>query len=55
MFGSELTERVSTVYLIANIVTGLLLLGNRLAFAQSQLISTKERRSALTPQTRPPI
>ena len=51
----QLTGRFSIVYLIANIVTGLLLLGNRLAFAQSQLISTKERRSALTPQTRPPV
>ena len=43
------------IYLIANIATGLLLLGNRLAYAQPQLISTKERRSALPPQTRPPV
>ena len=48
-------EGVSIVYLIVNIATGLLLLGNRLAYAQSQLTSTKEPRSALTPQTRPPV
>ena len=40
---------------IANIATGLLLLGNRLAYAQPQLTSTKEPTSALTPQTRPPV
>ena len=50
----QLTRRVSIVYLIANIATGLLLLGNRLAYAQPQLTSAKERRSALTPQTQPP-
>ena len=50
----QLTGRVSIVYLIANIATGLLLLGNRLAYAQPQLTSAKERRSALTPQTQPP-
>ena len=44
-----------SVYRIANIATGFLLLGNRLAYAQSQLIGTKERRSALTPQARPPV
>ena len=33
----------------------MLLLGNRLAYAQPQLTSTKERRSALPPQTRPPV
>ena len=33
----------------------LLLLGNRLAYAQLQVISTKQRRSALTPQTRLPV
>ena len=48
-------ERVSIVYLIANIATGLLLLGNRLAYALAQLTSTKEQRSALPPQTRPPV
>ena len=48
-------EGVSIVYLIVNIATGLLLLGNRLAYAQSQLTSTKEPRSALTPRTRPPV
>ena len=57
MFG--LTDRKSfyCVYLIANIATGLLLLGNRLAYAQPQLTSTKEPRTALTltPQTRPPV
>ena len=51
----QLTGRVSIVCLIANIATGLLLSGNRLAYAQPQLISTKQRRSALTPQTRPPV
>ena len=50
----QLTRRVSIVYLIANIATGLVLLGNRLAYAQPQLTSAKERRSALTPQTQPP-
>ena len=50
----QLTGRVSIVFLIANTATGLLLSGNRLAYAQPQLIITKERRSALTPQTRPP-
>jgi len=55
MFGlADLTGRVSIVYVIANIANGLLLLGNRLAYAQPQLTSTKERRSALTLQTRPP-
>ena len=52
MFGLTDRETFSIEYLIANIATGLLLLGNRLAYAQPQLISTKERRSALTPQTR---
>ena len=51
----QLTGRVSIVFLMANTATGLLLLGNRLAYAQSQLISTKVRRSALTPQTRPSV
>ena len=37
-----------SVYIIANIATGLLLLGNRLAYAQSQLISTKERSLSLS-------
>ena len=55
MFGLADRDTFSIEYLIANIATGLLLLGNRLAYAQSQLISTKERRSALTPQTRPPV
>ena len=40
----QLTGRVSIVYLIAKTATGLLLLGNRLACAQPQLISTKERQ-----------
>ena len=52
MFGLADWETFSIEYLIANIATGLLLLGNRLAYAQSQLTSTKEPRSALTPQTR---
>ena len=51
----QLTGKVSIVLLIANTATGLLLSGNRSAYAQPQLISTKERRSALTPQTRPPV
>ena len=55
MFGLADRETFSIEYLIAYIATGLLLLGNRLAYAQSQLIITKEPRSALTPQTRPPV
>ena len=55
MFGLADRETFSIEYLIANIATGLLLLGNRLAYAQSQLKSTKEPRSALTPQSRPPV
>ena len=55
MFGLADWETFSIEYLIANIATGLLLLGNRLAYAQPQLTSTKEPRSALTPQTRPPV
>ena len=55
MFGLADRETFSTEYLIANIATGLLLLGNRLTYAQSQLTSAKEPRSALTPQTRPPV
>ena len=56
MFGLADRETFSIEYLIVNIATGLLLLGNRLADAQSQLTSTKEPRSAaLTPQTRPPV
>ena len=51
----QLTGRVSIVFLIANTATGLLLSGNKLAYAQPQLIITKERRSALTPQTRPSV
>ena len=47
--------RVSIVFLIANTATVLLLSENRSAYAQAQLISTKERRSALTLQTRPPV
>ena len=55
MFGLADRETFSTEDVIADIATGLLLLENRLAYAQSQLISTKERRSALTPQARPPV
>ena len=55
MFGLADRETFSIEYLIVNIATGLLLLRNRLAYAQSQLIITKEPRSALTPQTRPPV
>ena len=55
MFGLPDRETFSIEYLIANIATGLLLLGNRLAYAQSQLTSTREPRPALTPQTRPPV
>ena len=55
MFGLTDRETFSIEYLIADIATGLPLLGNRLAYAQPQLISTEERRSALTPQTRPPV
>ena len=55
MFGLADWETFSIEYLIANIATGLLLLGNRLAYAQPQLTSTKEPGSALTPQTRPPV
>ena len=56
MFGLADRETFSIEYLIVNIATGLLLLGNRLAYAQSQLTSAKEPRSAaLTPQTRPPV
>ena len=56
MFGLADREAFSIEYLIANIATGLLLLGNRLAFAQWQLTSAKEPRpAALTPQTRPSI
>ena len=54
MFGLTDRETFIIEYLIADIATGLPLLGNRLAYAQPQLTSTKERRSALTPQTRPP-
>ena len=50
MFGLADRDTFSTEYLIANIATGLLLLGNRLTYAQPQLTSTKEPRSALTPQ-----
>ena len=54
MFG--LADQESSVeYLIAYIAKSLLLLGNRLAYAQPQLTITKEPRSALTPQTRPPV
>ena len=52
MFGLADRETFSIEHLIANIATGLLLLGNRLAYAQQQLISTKERRSALPPQVK---
>ena len=55
MFGLADRETFVIEYLIANIATGLLLLENRLAYAQSQLTSTKEPRLALTPQTRPPV
>ena len=55
MFGLADRETFGIEYLIANIATGLLLLENRLAYAQSQLTSTKEPRSGLTPQTRPPV
>ena len=41
MFGLADRETFSTEYVIADIATGLLLLENRLAYAQSQLISTK--------------
>ena len=41
MFG--LADRKSSIeYLIANIATGLLLLGNRLAHTQLQLTNTKD-------------
>jgi len=56
MFGLADRETFSIEYLIANVATGLLFLGNGLAYAQSQLTSAKEARSAaLTPQTRPPV
>ena len=55
MFGLADRETFSIEYLVANIATGSLLLGNRLAYAQWQLTSTKEPRSALKPQTRPPV
>ena len=42
----------SIIYLIANIATGLPLLENRLAYARSQLTSTKEASSALLLPTR---
>ena len=41
MFGLADRETFSTEDVIADIATGLLLLENRLAYAQSQLISTK--------------
>ena len=51
MFGLADRETFSIEYLMANIATGLLLLGNRLTYAQlPQLTSTKEPRAALTPQ-----
>ena len=54
MFG--LADQESSIeYLIAYIAKGLLLLGNRLAYAKPPLTGTKESRSALTPQTRPPV
>ena len=54
MFG--LADQESSIeYLIAYITKGLLLLGNWLAYAQPQLKSTKKPRSALTPQTLPPV
>ena len=54
MFG--LADQDSSIeYRIAYIAKGLLLLGNRLAYAQPQLTSTKEPMSALTPQRRPPV
>ena len=55
MFGVADRETFSIEYLIANIATGLLLLGNRLAYAQLRLASTKEPSSTLTSQTRPPV
>ena len=42
MFGLA-DQESSTEYLIAYIATGLLLLGNRLAYAQLQLTSTKNQ------------
>ena len=50
MFGLAGRETFSIEYFIANIATGLLLLGNRLAYAQSKLTSTKEPN-----KTRPPV
>ena len=41
MFGLVDRETFSTEYVIADIATGLLLLENRLAYAQSQLTSSK--------------
>ena len=57
MFGLVDRETFSIENLVANIATGLLLLGNRLAYyAQPQLTSTKEpKTTALTPQTRPAV
>ena len=46
MFGLTDRETFMIEYLIADIATGLPLLGNRLAYAQLQLTSTKEPRSA---------
>ena len=46
MFGLTDRETFSIEYLIADIATGLPLLGNRLAYAQPQLTSIKEPRSA---------
>ena len=54
MFG--LADQESTIeYHIAYIAKGIPLLGNSLVYAQPPLTSTKEPRSALTPQTRPPV
>ena len=50
VFGLADRETFSAEYLIANVAPGLLLLKNRLAYPQPQLTSTKEPRSALTPQ-----
>ena len=55
MFGLTDRETFGIEYLIADIAKDLLLLGNRLAYAQSQLTSTTEPMSAPTPQTRPPV
>ena len=57
MFRLANRKTFSIEYLIANIATGLLLLGDRLAYAQSnwQVPKNKGHETALTTQTRPPV